>query len=109
MPIFSLAVLKRNVRIRMILSERVYTIRNRKKHLFSLMELNKIKNDSSFIQIKVFHVSFYWKKILYYTISGLFKCFLQAELSHFRSAHNKYFVTDKIGYIGIQYLTFTVF
>lgn len=51
-----LAVLQRNIRIRMILSERVYTLRNRKKHLFSLMELNKTKNDTSFVQIKVFHV-----------------------------------------------------
>jgi hypothetical protein len=26
--------------------------------------------------------------------------FQAAEISHFKSAHNKFFVTDKLGYIG---------
>ena len=50
------AVLDRDIRVRMILSERVYTERNRKKFLFSLMDLNKVKN-GTFVEVKVFHVS----------------------------------------------------
>ena len=38
------------------MSERVYTEKNRKKFLFSLMDLNKVKNDT-FVEVKVFHVS----------------------------------------------------
>jgi hypothetical protein len=49
-------VLKRDVQVRMILSERVYTERNRKKFLFSLMDLNKVKK-ATYVQVKVFHVS----------------------------------------------------
>ena len=55
-PVFVAAVLERDVRVRMILSERVYTVGNRKKFLFSLMDLNKVKNDT-FVEVKVFHVS----------------------------------------------------
>ena len=51
------AVLERDIEVRMILSERVYTMKNRKKFLFSLMDLNKQKN-GTFVQIKVFHVSY---------------------------------------------------
>ena len=48
-------------------------------------------NQSSLIQIKSTII------LLYY--------FLQAaEISHFKSAHNKFFVTDKIGYIGNSFL-----
>jgi hypothetical protein len=40
----------------MILSERVYTEGNCKRFLFSLMDLNKAKNDT-YVKVKVFHVS----------------------------------------------------
>ena len=54
--LLSQAVLKRDIKVRMILSERVYTQNNRKKFLFSLMDLNKEKKDT-FVEVKVFHVS----------------------------------------------------
>ena len=53
--LLSQAVLKRDIKVRMILSERVYTQNNRKKFLFSLMDLNKEKKDT-FVEVKVFHV-----------------------------------------------------
>ncbi len=42
------------------MSERVYTQNNRKKFLFSLMNLNKEKKDT-FVEIKVFHASISFK------------------------------------------------
>ena len=64
--------------MRLMLSERAYTYSHRKPHLVSLLDLNK-EIGKKMIEIKIFHAS---------------------GISHFKSAHNKYFVTDKLGYIG---------
>ena len=69
--------------MRLMLSERAYTYKHRKEHLVSLLQLN---NDikKTLVEVKIFHA---------------------ASISHFRSAHNKYFVTDKLGYIGEHNMT----
>ena len=50
------AASKRDVHIRLMLSERAYTYKHRKEHLQSLLEYNKNLRKILF-EVKVFHVS----------------------------------------------------
>ena len=57
LPTIFSAASKRDVHIRLMLSERAYTYKHRKEHLLSLLEYNKHLRKILF-EVKVFHVSF---------------------------------------------------
>ena len=56
LQLFFSAASKRDVHIRLMLSERAYTYKHRKEHLQSLLEYNKRLRKILF-EVKVFHVS----------------------------------------------------
>ena len=49
------AASKRNVHVKLMLSERAYTYNHRKEHLVSLLDFNK-EIGKPLIEIKIFHV-----------------------------------------------------